>query len=327
MLSSDEKTRTTDALERVPRILDRRSVLNERRQNILQQKQTDVLPRISGEISGSRAAWRQVTLLREENKHLRSELDVQRTELQRIENEYTALQAEFDKEADIIHNGYRQEIEQYQSHMRELMEERNHLQEAHQETEQRYLQLYHTFRDTVEAEAQKIVTTAIQTQELPFDATTLLVEHLRKTVERQVRQEEDKHLLEAMYLKREMQRLIQSLEQERQQVKEEIQRLLHLQNSAREQAELRQKVLRAQMRARWQFKTFITTAAAMITLIVFQWICVLLFHVPVTANLSVALIGPIIAGILCVAMGTRFFTMSKPVSENAPQKKNVKRKV
>ena len=322
MLSSEETTRTTDALERVPRILDRRSVLNERRQNILQQKQTDTLPRISGETTGSRTAWRQVILLREENKHLRSELDAQRAELQRLVNEYTALQVEFDKEADTIHSGYRQEIEQYQSHMRELMEERNHLQETHQETEQRYLELYHSFRDSVEVEAQKLVIAAANTQELPFDTTALLVDDLRKSVEREVRQEEDKHLLEAIYLKREMQRLVQSLEQERQQVKEELQCLLNLQNSAREQAELRQKVLQARMEARWRFRTFITTAAAMISLIVFQWICVLLFRVPVTANLSLMLIGPIIIGLLCAGWGTRSLTMNKPARERAPQKKS-----
>ena len=44
MFSSEEVSQTTEALEKLPRTFDHRSALNERRQHILQQKQTDALP-------------------------------------------------------------------------------------------------------------------------------------------------------------------------------------------------------------------------------------------------------------------------------------------
>ncbi len=70
-----------------------------------------------------------------------------------------------------------------------------------------------------------------------------------KTLELQVRQEEDKHLVEALYLKREVQRMAAILDQERQQIEEERHNLLVMQNTAREQAELRQKTLQARLRS------------------------------------------------------------------------------
>ncbi len=156
----------TESLERLPRPSDRRSPTNERRQSIVQQKNTDVLPSVSVETPHAKIAWRQVIQLREENRHLRFELEEQRTEMQQLIAAYTSLQAQFDQEATSIHGSYQQEREQYQSHLQALMDERNHLQETYSDLERRYMDLYHTFQDAVEEEAHKMVTEAAQTIEL-----------------------------------------------------------------------------------------------------------------------------------------------------------------
>ena len=169
MLSPDDTshiTQVTESFERLPRSSDGRSPTNERRQSTLQQKDTDVLPSVSVETPHAKIAWRQVIQLREENRHLRFELEDQRKEMQQLLTAYNSLQMQFDQEATSIHGGYEQEREQYQSHVQALMEERNHLQEKYSDLERRYMDLYHTFQDAVEEEAHKMVTDAAQTIEM-----------------------------------------------------------------------------------------------------------------------------------------------------------------
>src|SRR5436190_14578054 len=138
MLSPEDLTQetiapTTDVIERPLRTFDHRSVLSERRQSILHQKSsekhTDFLPALTSEIPPSRMAWRQVILLREENRRLRAELETQHAELQRL------AQTEYENELAVVHHGYQQEVELYQNHLRELMEERNSMQQAYFELE------------------------------------------------------------------------------------------------------------------------------------------------------------------------------------------------
>jgi len=297
MLSSDDTTQTTqvtEAIERLPRPLDRRSSGNERRQPLLQQKQTDVLPQVTVDTPHSKVAWRQVIYLREENRRLRFELEGQRAEMQQLVAEYTSLQAHFEQEVAVVHSGYQQEREQYQSHLQDLMDERNRLQEAQTQLEHRYQDLYHTFQDAVEEEAQKMVTEAAQTLELSPDSTPLVLQDVMKTLELQVRQEEDKHLVEALYLKREVQRMAESLAQERALIAEERQRLLVMQNTAREQAELRQKTLQLRLRSRWKARTIITTVGMIFLLVILQFLFLNLAHVKLAAYISFLLLLPII---------------------------------
>src|SRR6266849_6284105 len=138
MLPPDDTTQTTGSSERTSRPHNRRDSLSERRQNILHQKQTDTLPVVNNEAPNGRIAWRQLIQLREENKRLRWEL------------------AELEKEIEAIHNSHQQEIEQYENHLQNMMEERDRLKESHYQLERRYQELYHDFHNTVEEEAKEM---------------------------------------------------------------------------------------------------------------------------------------------------------------------------
>ncbi len=328
MLSPDDTThmhQVTESLERLPRPSDRRSPATERRQSMLQQKNTDVLPSVTIETPHAKIAWRQVIQLREENRHLRFELEERRTEMQQLLAEYNALQAQFDQEATGIHSGYQQEREQYQSHLQSLMDERNRLQEAYANLERRYMDLYHTFQDAVEEEAHKMITAAAQTIELSPDSAPMLFQDVMKTLELQVRQEEDKHLVEALYLKREVQRMAVLLEQEHQQIEEERHTLLIMQSTAREQAELRQKTLQARLRSRWKVRSITVTIGMIVLLVTLQFLFLNLARVKIAAEISFLLLLPII---ICSLLA---FALSGPLSRardiyfGAPHKKKVKR--
>src|SRR5437588_1018451 len=246
MLFSDDSTQTTGSDERTSRPPNRRDSASGRRQSILQQKQTDSLPQVNAETPNGKIAWRQLIQLREENKRLRWEL------------------AEFDKEMKAVHSRYQQVITQYENQIQEMVEERNDMKEAHTQLERRYQQLYHDFQSAVEEEAQKMVVDAARTIELSPADRPVMLNDVMKTVELHVRQVEDKHTAEALYLMRQAQRKAAKLEnelaQERQQIAIERQNLHNLQNSAREQAELRKRVVEDRLRAqKVLFNTFITT--------------------------------------------------------------------
>ena len=69
MPTSDDITHTTqvtEAIERLPRPVERRNPV-ERRQSLLQQKHTDMLPQVTVETPPSKVAWRQVIYLRTSN--------------------------------------------------------------------------------------------------------------------------------------------------------------------------------------------------------------------------------------------------------------------
>lgn len=324
MLSPDEMTQTTEALEQLPRTLDRRSSASERRQSILQHKQTEGLPVVTTEPPNGRVAWRQVILFREENRRLRGELEDQQAELQRLMSDYTTLRDGVEQEVAVIHNGYRKEIEQYQTHLQEMMEERNRLQEANAQLEQRYQELYHTFRDEVEQEARKMMTEAAQTVILAPEKVPDLLHDVVKTVELQVRQEEDKHLVEALYFKREVQRIADLLEQERQQMSKERQQLAVWQNSVREQAELRYKTLDARLRTRWRTVSVGTSVGLLALLVVLQFICLAFLHVAVMTPVAVAILAPIVLCVIGAIVLAGPLDMLKHFYLSVPHKKTKK---
>jgi len=335
MLSSDDLTQTTDelvtgelqtgALERLPRILDRKSLVSERRQSILHQKQiTDALPNLTPDTPNAKVAWRQVMQLREENRRLRFDLDEVQTELQRLVTDYKALQAEFEREASIIHNGHQQEIEHYQNQLSEAMAERDRLREAQQQLEQRYQDLYHSFQETVDEEAHKMVSEATKTLTLSPDSRPVLLQEMMETVESQVRRVEDKHLVEALYLKREVERMARQMEQKQRQLDQELQNLLSMQLTVREQAKLRMNVLHARLHARWAVKSISTTLGILALLIVLQFVCLALFHVQVGSNLSLSLITPIVACIILALVLATPINMIKHFYTGAPHKRRVK---
>lgn len=343
MLPSEDLNQTTDALETItqttealqslpqtthPRVLsrvaDRRSALNGRRQHIL-ERDTDALPQISLEPPGARVAWRQVIHLREENRHLRFALEQQQLEMQRIFNEYSALQTTYDKEIAVVHKGYQQEIEQYQNHLREMMEERNRAQETYLQTEQRYQILYHTFQDAVEEEARKMVVEATQTVELSPESVPMFLQDAVKTLEIRAREVEDRHLLEALYLKGEVQRMAEELTAERQSLDEERQKLFTMQHTAREQAELHQKMLQSRLYARWKFRSATNSVGLLVTLIVLQFLTLNLFHVPFVTAVAFAIFAPVVLCSLLAFVLARPLTTVKDIYESAPRKKKIKK--
>jgi DNA anti-recombination protein RmuC len=175
MLSSDDNTYTsTEPIERSFRAASRRELINEKR-----QRNTDILTYTNGE--NEKTVVRQ---LREENKRLRWELD----ELQHLAYQHKQTQAQLEKEIEAIHSGHQDIIEQYEINLHEMIDERNQLQEAKQALEQRYQELYHSFHDTVEEEATKMVEEAARTLVLSPEHTPALLRDVAKTLEFQVKQ-------------------------------------------------------------------------------------------------------------------------------------------
>jgi len=259
MLPPDDPS-DSGTIEHPSRPMNRRDFLYERRQSILQQKHTDALPQVNTDASNGKNTWRPAKHLREENIRLRWEL--------------SNVQEQFERELTVAHSSYRQQIEEYQRHLRDLMEDHNRLQEAKLELEHRYEELYHNFQDAVEEEASKMITEAVHTVEIAPEHTPVLLRDARKTIELHARQAEDQHIAQTLYLMREAQRkaqqLEQELDQERRQMEAERQSLHNLQNSARTQAKLRFEAQRTRLRARWMGTVIMTTIMSLLCFLVIQ---------------------------------------------------------
>src|SRR5450755_2044387 len=123
MSSTNDAIQSTDPNERVAPSFNRRNSVSERRQNILQQKQTDHLPALGADMPNAKLAWRQMMQLREENKRLRWEL------------------ASYEKDLEETHGNQQLEMEQLQLQAQELTEERNKTKDALVQLEHRYQEL------------------------------------------------------------------------------------------------------------------------------------------------------------------------------------------
>jgi myosin heavy subunit len=291
MLSPEDTTDTTTGpYDRSARIAARREIINEKR-----QRQTDILPRINSETPpAGKLAARQLAHLREENKRLRWDLE----DMERLLAEYKQAIKQLERENASIRNTQQVEIEQYQEQLRDMMEEQKQLQEINVNLERRYQELYHSFHQKVEEEAQSLVSEAARTLVLSPDHTPPILHDVVKTLELQVKQIEDQHVAEVLRLMRQAQHKAQLLEQElaseRASIDQERQNLIKLQNSVREQALLRYKVLDRQLKSRW---VTTLTLIAVITLIVLP-ILQLTFHA-LGLPLLVCLFLPVI---LCIPL-------------------------
>src|SRR5579883_2695890 len=199
----------TDALvvsvqstEELEALSDQRNLSDGGRQLSVSQTGADILPAISPGIINLR---RQVRLLREENKRLRNELYAKQDELQQIITDYDALEARFQQEVVAIHTGHLQDVEHYQSHLQTLIEERNRLQETCTQLEQQYQELYHTFQDVVEEEINKRLTEATYALQTSPETVPPILQSVVRTLETHYRPVEERHLIEALFLKREVQ--------------------------------------------------------------------------------------------------------------------------
>ena len=306
------------------RSFDRRTLLAERRQSILQQKQTDALPKVTVETSNAKVT-RQLVTLREENRHLHIELDQWRLETERLLAENRAIQAQFDHEVATVHSGNAQELEFYQKHLSELQAERNRLQDENAQLEQRYQDLYGSFREAVDEEARIMVQRAARTLELPAEETPLLLQDVVKTIELHAQEVEDSHLVEVLHFKDEVQRRLELLEQERQQVEQERQWLVVMHNSVREQAKARFRIMEARLHHRWKASYVFMISSMLVMLIALQCVAMLLFHVPMQQTLFIALVLPFVVGVVVTGILVNFISHARHLYESAPHKKKVKK--
>jgi len=203
--------------------------------------------------------------MREENKRLRWDLE----DMEGLLREYKNARSQLEREIASIRSSHQLEIEQYQAHLRDMMEERNQMQEVNSELERRYQELYRSFHEKVEEEASTMVSEAARTLVLSPDHTPPLLHDVVKTLEFQVKQTEDQHVAEILMLMRQAQHKAQLLEQEianeRAAIYVERQNLIKLQNGVREQAQKRYKFLDDHLRSRWVAGlTFLTTIALLV---------------------------------------------------------------
>ncbi|HEX6484599.1 MAG TPA: hypothetical protein VF043_37620 [Ktedonobacteraceae bacterium] len=317
MISPDNTTDTTTGpYERQSRTVTRREIINEKR-----QRQTETLPGITGETPAGKMAMRQVAHLREENKRLRWDLE----DLEGLLRENKYARAQLEKEIAAVRSSHQLEIEQYQDHLRDMMEERNQMQELQADLERRYQELYRSFHEKVEEEATTLVSEAARTLVLSPDHTPPLLHDVVKTLEFQVKQTEDQHVAEILRLMRQAQHKAELLEQEiaseRVQIDEERQNLIKLQNSVREQAQLRYKSLNDQFRSRW-----FTTLAFLMTFVLlalsFLQFMLNALGLPVYILLSLPFV-------ICIVLAyflarSRIYTRLQVASKQSGQKATIK---
>lgn len=264
MLSSDETGYdTTGSIMRASRAASRRELIKSKR-----SRNTDILPGLDEEPRG-KGVRSPIAHLREENLRLRKELETVQGQLEVYQSNVGLL----DGEIETIHHAHQQEIEQYQQHLREMMEELNQMQATNQQWERRYQELYHSFQDAVEEEANKMVQEAAQTLVLSPEHTPALLSEVVKTLESQVQQTEDQRTAELLSVMRQAQYKSELLEQEvareRNELASERESLRLLRESIGQQAQQRYQMERSRLHGRW------TAGLTLISLLLFGLMVVL----------------------------------------------------
>ncbi len=301
MLSSDDTTQTTGAIEKISRPYNHRDYVSERRQQILRQKQTEDLPHISSQETQGRIVWRQYIQLREENKRLRSEI------------------ARYVDEIDTMLNAHQQDIALYESHLDTITAQLNRTMQDHLDLERRYEELYHSFQSAVEEEAHNMLAEATRTLEL--DPENRPTTDALKTVGLHVKQIEEQHTAETLYLIRQAQKKAYQLEdelaQERQQMAVERENMQNQQNSWREQAGLQIHLEEEQLRAKFIATITLIATILVILLVISQLLFLSWLHVPFAVALLVpGFLFALIAGFLAYIRSTArsLFSIAPPKS-------------
>ena len=328
MFSSEEVTQKTEPLEKLPRTFDHRSALNERRQNILQQKQadkhTDILPSLGTEASTTKFAWRQMVQLREENRRLQAGIEDLRLELQKLSSEKAQMQCRFDEDIAVIHDGQQQEIAHYQTHLLELMDERNHLSGEYTALKTAHQDLLLRFEQTVDETLQMRIGEIAQTLTDTNAETPEPLLKFTRMVEAKARADGDRYLGETMHLKREVERMAETLNTERQLLDEERRQVAALQLSISEQSTLRQKVLSQRLQTRWKAIAIFTSCGSLALLVVLQFLFLALLHVQLVASVTMALLLPfILCGLLALVVASPPLQFLKHAYQSAPRRKKI----
>lgn len=301
-----------ESYDRYARHMSRQVILSEKR-----NRTTDVLPIIPSDASNGKLGARQLAQVRDENRRLHHEIE----ELQSRIAQYSEAETQFDQEVETIHHAHQLEIEQYQSHLREMMDELNQKQQTFQEMEQRYQELYHSFQDAVEEEAGKLVTEAAQTMVLSPEHTPPILHDVVKTLEFQVKQTEDQHVAELMALMRQAQRKNEMLElalaQERENLFNERQKVFEEQKRMSEQSVLRHKMIDAHLRTR-----FATVVTALTTVLLMVYgITALGMYTVFRMSIYWSIISPLAICAVLAFIITRLNTHARYFRPPTPQKK------
>jgi hypothetical protein len=307
---------STGPIDRSARVASRREIINEKR-----QRHTDMLPKINGEMSNGKTTSRQLAHLREENKRFRWKLD----ELQHLIYQYRQTQAQLEREIDNLKRSKQNEIEQYEIHLREAIEERNQLEATTQELKRRYQELDQSFHANVSEEAQKMVSEAANTIILTPEHTPPLLRDVAKTVELHMKQTEDQHVAELLFLIRQAQYkadlLEQDLNNEREKIAAERQILLDQQARISEQAQYRYSTMQKHLQAHWTLVLTLMAAFLLILVPIFQ-----LVFVAMKVTLDIAIFVPVVICIGIAFLIARAYTNKKVQEANKKleQKANTK---
>jgi hypothetical protein len=308
MFPSDDPDHTTSTgpIDRSSRIAYRREIINEKR-----QRHTDMLPNINGERSQGKTTSRQIAQLREENKRFRWKIDEQ----QHLIYQYRQTQAQLERELDNLLRSKQNEIEQYEIHLREAIEERNQLEASNQELKRRYEELDHSFHENVSEEAKKMVSEAANTIILTPEHTPPLLRDVAKTVELHLKQTEDQHVAALLSLIRQAQYksdlLEQELANERLKIAEERQNLLDQQARISEKAQYRYTTMQQHLQAHWTLVLTLMAAFLLILVPIFQ-----LVFVAMKVPLDIAIFVPVIICIGIAFLIARAYTNKKLLEAN-----------
>jgi len=291
----------TGPIDRSARVAYRREIINEKR-----QRHTDMLPKINDELSNAKTTSRQIAQLREENKRFRWKID----ELQHLLYQYRQTQAQLERELDNLNRSKQNEIEQYEIHLREAIEELNQLEAMNQELKRRFEELDHSFHETVSEEANKMVAEAANTIILTPEHTPPLLRDVAKTVELHMQQTEDRHVAALLALIRQAQfkagLLEQELAHERQKIAEGRQNLLDQQASISQQAQYRYTTMQQHLQAHWTLVLTLMAAFLLILVPIFQ-----LVFVAMKVPLVVAIFVPVVICIGIAFLIARSYTNKK----------------
>ena len=249
--------------------------------------------------------------MREENKRFRWKID----ELQHLIYQYRQTQTQLEQEIDNLHRSKQSEIEQYEIHLREAIEERNELEATNQELKRRYHELDRSFHENVSQEANKIVSEAANTIILTPEHTPPLLRDVAKTVELHMKQTEDQHVAELLSLIRQAQYKADLLEQEladeRGKIASERQNLLDQQNRISEQAQYRYTTMQKHIQAHWTLVLTLMAAFLLILVPIFQ-----LVFIAMKFPLFIAIIFPVIICIGIAFLIARAYTNKKVQDAN-----------
>jgi hypothetical protein len=160
------------------------------------------------------------------------------------------------------------------------------------------------------------------------DHASPLIQDMVKAVELHVRQEEDKHLLEALYLKSEVMRMADLIGKERQQLQQEQQQLLSFQLSIREQATVRQKLLEQRLHTRQKITSALTSLSLLALFIILEFVCLALFQTPAAGSVTLSILIPIgVCILLRMITLTPPFKFLKLIYTSAPHKRRAQAQV